>query len=88
MANDNLASIDCDIPIRGGTIRMKSKGRYKYYLYTEKFGPQFFNTDEGQQFLISHMREMGEPKPEPVKPEPKPQPKPEPEKKEKGILDW
>jgi len=96
MANDSVAAIDCTITV-SGEIRMKKKGRYKYYLWTEDFGPQFFNTGKGQQFLIGHMRELGCPvtvapeKPQAAANDPIHEAANDPvneEENEKGFLGW
>lgn len=79
MANQNEASIKCTIPI-DGHVR-KKKGRYPYYIYTNRFGPMFLNTDDGQALIIAHMQEMGITEPEIVAAENHAsEPKQEPEK--------
>lgn len=89
MANENVAAINCTMQITG-TVRKKGKGRYPYYLYTDKFGPQFFNTPEGQEFLIGHMEEIGTGTPPwpPVETKPAAAEKPEPEAAPEVKKSW
>lgn len=56
MAKPNLAKIHCIIEFNG--FVRKKEGRYPYYLYSEKTGPMFLNTDWGQGLIIAHMQEI------------------------------
>jgi len=92
MANESVAAINCTMQINGH-VRMKQKGgAYKYYLYTEKYGPQFFNTSEGQAFLIKHMTEKQTQGDKVQEPEKQTQgdkvTEPPAETKETGFMDW
>ncbi len=59
MANEDLARISVNLKING-TIRRKKTGRYPYYLYSDIYGSQFFNTREGQEYLIGEMEDLND----------------------------
>jgi len=56
MANADVAKIDLTVRIVG-TVRMK-KGKFKYYIHSDDYGPQFWNTREGQELLLASMGEI------------------------------
>ncbi|MFK5947695.1 MAG: hypothetical protein QM500_02855 [Methylococcales bacterium] len=56
MANKDVAKIDMTVRIVG-TVRMKN-GKFKYYVHSDTYGPQFWNTREGQELLLAAMEDI------------------------------